>query len=117
MVNTQDGFTVIEVIVAVLLLTVGIFGLAKSTAGMIRMLGNGDRAATAAIYTQERLELLRATACSGPTSGSMVRDQAYDLFWDVSHASNVAQIEVLVQYQSGRGYRTDTVTTAELCTP
>lgn len=117
MVKTEDGFTLIEIIIAILLLTVGIFGMAKATAGMIRMLGNGDRAGTAAIYAQERLELLRATACAGATTGSMVRDQAYDLFWDVTTDGNVAGIRVMVQYNADGGYRTDTVTTQELCTP
>lgn len=66
------GFTLPEVLLAILVLGVGLLGLASTTALVTRMIGNGHRAAVAATFAAQRLERLRTGACSGsaPEPGS-----------------------------------------------
>ena len=44
----ERGFTIVEVIVAMLVLTVGLLGLVTSAALVTRMIGRGQRSAVAA---------------------------------------------------------------------
>ncbi|PYO41448.1 MAG: hypothetical protein DMD33_13435 [Gemmatimonadetes bacterium] len=68
----EQGFTIVEVIIAVLVLTIGILGLVTSAALVTRMIGRGQRSAVAAQYAQRRLEMLRASGCKSPAGGSEV---------------------------------------------
>ncbi|HYT03942.1 MAG TPA: prepilin-type N-terminal cleavage/methylation domain-containing protein [Gemmatimonadales bacterium] len=67
----ERGFTIVEVIVAILVLTVGLLGLVTSSALVTRMIGRGQRSAVAATYALRRLEVLRQHACLG--GGDTVR--------------------------------------------
>jgi len=44
----QQGFTLVEVIIAILVLTVGLLGLVTSAALVTRMIGRGQRSAVQA---------------------------------------------------------------------
>lgn len=59
----RRGFTVIEVTVAIVVLTVGLLGLVTTAALVTRMLARGQRTAMAATFAQSRLERLRSAAC------------------------------------------------------
>jgi len=60
----EQGFTLIEVIIAVLVLTVGLLGLVSSAALVTRMIGRGHRSSVEVAFSQRRLEMLRSTACT-----------------------------------------------------
>lgn len=64
------GFTLVEVLVAALVLAVGMLGLAAGTAGLLRHLARTRRAAVVSAAAASRLERLRATACQGRFNGS-----------------------------------------------
>src|SRR2546430_3587914 len=74
----EQGFTIVEVIVAIMVLTVGLLALVTSAALVTRMIGRGQRSAVAAQYAQRRLEMLHATGCRSQASGSegMMRGSA-----------------------------------------
>jgi prepilin-type N-terminal cleavage/methylation domain-containing protein len=59
----QGGFTIIEIIIAILILTVGLLGLVTTAAVVTRMIGRGQRSAAAAAFAARRLERLRPAAC------------------------------------------------------
>jgi prepilin-type N-terminal cleavage/methylation domain-containing protein len=63
------GFTVVEVLVALILFAVGILGLAAETASLTRALARTQRAAIASSAAAGRLERLRVTACGTPVDG------------------------------------------------
>ena len=64
------GFTLVELMVAVMVMTVGILGLA-STAGVItRMMSGAVQQTIAANVVQARFELLRNQPCATVASGS-----------------------------------------------
>jgi Tfp pilus assembly protein PilV len=66
----EQGFTVVEVVVAVLILTVGVLALAGGAALATRMIGRGQRAGAVTMFAAQRLEQLRATACTSQAAGS-----------------------------------------------
>ena len=64
------GFTVVEVLVALIVFTVGILGFAAETASLTRALARTRRAAIASAAATARLERLRLTACDMPVDGA-----------------------------------------------
>jgi len=61
--KSQGGFTIIEVIIAIIVLTVGVLGLVTTAALVTRMIARGQRSATAASFASRRLERMRAAGC------------------------------------------------------
>ncbi len=68
----ERGFTLVEVLVAIVVLTVGLLGLVTSAALVTRMISRGQRSAVQAAFAQRRLEMLRANACLVRASGTDV---------------------------------------------
>jgi Tfp pilus assembly protein PilV len=60
----RRGFTIIEIIIAIIVLTVGILGMVTTAALVTRMIARGQRSASAAAFAQRRMELLRAGVCT-----------------------------------------------------
>jgi len=115
--NTESGFTIVEVIIAITMLSVGLLGILGATAATIRVLGESDRMATAAFQATERLERLEALACDAATSGTDTQ-QGVDLAWTVGGAATdrTRAITLTATYPMGRGrMRTDTFEKALPC--
>ncbi len=116
--KTESGFTIIEVIIAITMLSVGLLGMLGATASTIRLLGESDRMATAAFQATQRLERLEALACDAATSGTDTQ-QGVDLTWRVGGATTdrTRAITLTATYPMGRGrMRTDTFEKALQCT-
>ena len=108
----RTGFTIIEVLSSLVILSAGLLALHGSSALTLRMVGGAWTRTLAANVAQRRLERLRASACSGASSGSNetrgVRER-----WTVSpHATGVS-IDVTVEYRVRvhRGATSDRSTT------
>ena len=63
-INNKRGFTIIEVIIAIIVLTVGVLGLVTTAALVTRMIARGQRSAVAASFASRRLERERNKACN-----------------------------------------------------
>ena len=61
--KNERGFTIVEIIIAIIVLTVGILGLVTTAALVTRMIARGQRSAEAASFSQRRIERLRLAAC------------------------------------------------------
>jgi len=72
MMKGERGFTIVEVIIAIMVLVVGLLGLVTASAVVTRMVGRGQRSAVAAVFAAQRLERLRTAGCASRTSGSDV---------------------------------------------
>lgn len=66
----EQGFTVVEVVVAVLILTIGILALMSSSALVTRMIARGGRTAAMATFATQRLEQLRVLGCASQVGGT-----------------------------------------------
>ncbi|OLC47133.1 MAG: hypothetical protein DMD37_01900 [Gemmatimonadetes bacterium] len=59
----QSGFTIIEIIIAIMVLTVGLLALVTTAALVTRMIARGQRSAVASMFASQRAEQLRPAAC------------------------------------------------------
>jgi prepilin-type N-terminal cleavage/methylation domain-containing protein len=59
----RRGFTIIEIIIAIIVLTVGVLGMVTTAALVTRMIARGQRSASAAAFAQRRVEQMRLAAC------------------------------------------------------
>ncbi len=67
-----SGFTVLEVLVALLVWAIGLLGLGVETAALTRQISRARRAELVSATAAARLERLQAAACSGRADGSEV---------------------------------------------
>jgi prepilin-type N-terminal cleavage/methylation domain-containing protein len=107
-VTQEQGFTLIEVIIAVLVLTVGVLGLVTSAALVTRMIGRGHRSAVQVAFSQRRLEMLRSTACTSQATGTDVLMRGGvpvdSLSWQfVDRGNSTWQVIMTSKYQTDRG--------------
>lgn len=124
--NNTRGFTIIEVLVAVLVLGIGITALVGSSALVTRQIGRGRILTIATEVANQRLENLRllarpyngAAACAragfaSSTAPDTVRSVIES--WQVTGNGNSRTVTVAVSYprQGGRSY--DTLTTIVGC--
>jgi prepilin-type N-terminal cleavage/methylation domain-containing protein len=117
----ERGFTIVEVIVAIIVLTVGLLGLVTSAALVTRMIARGQRSAAAAQYATRRLEMLRASGCRSQAGGSETLFRGAtpvdSLSWRfVNRGNNTWQVVVRSTYQTALGkWRTDSLETEISC--
>lgn len=114
--KAQRGFTIVEVLVAIMILSVGLMGLV-TTAGLVtRMIGQGHRFTEASALANERIEVLRSQGCPAAGTGTETRG-AYTISWRVVAlaAPNGRGLFVSVQSPTTRGNRTDSFETAHFC--
>lgn len=74
----ERGFTVVETLVAVVVLTLGLLGLLATTSVVTSMNTRGQRTEGAARFAAQRAERLRLTGCGSQAAGSesLVRNGA-----------------------------------------
>lgn len=63
----RRGFTIIEIMIAVIILSVGLLGLASTAALVTRMIGRGQHSAVSVMFAQRTMDSVRVavwtTAC------------------------------------------------------
>ena len=114
---SRSGLGVVEVLVALMLLTVGMLGVAGSSARSIRMAGAAARERRAVQRAADRVAVLASQGCATARSGSFV-DSAASLSerWTVTvHASGTALVDADVAYVTPRGVRSVVLRSALLC--
>jgi prepilin-type N-terminal cleavage/methylation domain-containing protein len=68
--QARGGFTIIELVVAIIIITVGVLALATGSAGVAKQMRSGNQAALAAVVAQSRLETIRSLGCSNLSNGT-----------------------------------------------
>ncbi len=63
-IKNRKGFTIIEIIIAIIVLTVGVLGMVTTAALVTRMIARGQRSAAATAFAQRRIERMRVAACT-----------------------------------------------------
>lgn len=66
----RRGFTLVELMVAVVLISVGLTGVIATSSAISRMMGGSVREAMAARLAASRFETFRASQCAAITAGS-----------------------------------------------
>lgn len=108
----RRGFTIVEVIAAVVILGVGVLGLAGTAAVVTRLMSQGDQQTTAAVVAQRRFERLRATRCpaGSPLTGSTATAAGMSERWEVVRqvggpGLRLFEVTDSVSYKTSRGTR------------
>lgn len=73
MAPARRGFTLIELMLALVLVAVAVLATLAIAALVTRMIARAERASAAATFAGQRLERLRASGCAAPVPGSEVR--------------------------------------------
>jgi type IV pilus assembly protein PilV len=116
----RTGFTIIEVIVAVMVLTVGVLGLAGAAAIVTRMMGSAEIQSDAAVVAAARFEQLRGTRCP-ITSGAVTVSSGISERWTATQvgAAPFRMYDVVdsVRYRSRGGQRAQAYRSMVQCLP
>ena len=121
--KTTVGFTLIEVMVALIVLGVGILALSGSSAMFNRMIGRGRVETHAALLAARRMEKLRMAAaattprCTSPSfaSGGPLWEDGLRQSWTVDPSGSVRKVRVSVSYLTIRGSRAAVLETGIPC--
>jgi len=116
--NADSGFTLVELMVAMLVLTVGLLGMLGAAATTIRVIGEGDRTVGAAYHASGRIDELTALGCDNVAAGTATVDAVYKLSWTVAGdaTSKVRPLMMVAEYPGVKGQvRADTFETGIPC--
>lgn len=120
----EKGFTLIEVLIAVTVLSIGVMALVGSSAMATRMIGRGRESTQVGQVATARAEWLRQVASStSPPCGSpnltdgTVASNGITEQWQVQalSPSGTRDVRMMYSYTVPRGTRTDTMTLTLLC--
>ena len=112
----RTGFTIVELLVAIVVLTIGVLALA-ATAGLVAAhVGDGGRLTTSAHAARSALDSLGGLACGRLTGGSSVRG-GITVRWAVARDSLAAEISATAGSELRRRSRTDTYRATVPCEP
>lgn len=109
----SDGYTLIELIVALLLFSVGGLALSSTAALVARQLNVDSLRERAGRIAATRLESLRAS-CGSASSGREVIS-GIESRWSVSAAASALSVIERVRYATWEGERTDSYTALLPC--
>ncbi len=118
----EAGFTIIEVLLAVVMLSIGVLALGSTSGTITRMLSGGKLKTNAGALAVSVLDSLRYRAyattpqCTNLTAGTTTRVMGrYSVVSVISSGTESRTIQVRVTYRNGRRVQADTVRTILYC--
>jgi type IV pilus assembly protein PilV len=93
----RPGFTLIEIMVAIIMLTVGLLAMASTTGAVSRQMRGANRQTVASTVAQSRFDSLTSVACAnlvplnGARSGSATRSGVTES-WTITDGDDVVNI-------------------------
>ncbi len=118
----RRGFTIVEVLISVVLLSLGILSLAGSAGGVTSMMYTGQRKTHSYAIAESTLDSIRnkANSTSPKCSAALVNGTGsisggYTTAWRIAGSGTSRQARVIIAYQSGRRRQADTLYASLLC--
>lgn len=99
------GFTLVELMVAMLILTVGLIGLASTAGVVMRLMSGAARQTIAANVAQTRFELLRNHLCSALSGGTDTTRNVTERWTTSVRGSVMALVEDSVTFTIASGQK------------
>lgn len=99
----RDGFTLAEVILAIVILSVGLLALASGSMGVIRQMRSGNQAAIAAMVAQSRIEKMRSKTCTAISTGSATSNRLSEKWTVTSINARLSAVAETVTYMPRPG--------------
>ena len=112
--RSRRGFTLVELIVAIIILVIGVLGLASASAYVMRQIAGSSLQNRAAALAQSRFERLRSQSCASLTSGSAVTSGITER-WTVTMLNRSARLVDVLTWSENRRTRSMTFTTLRPC--
>ena len=113
--NRRGGFSLVECVVAAVVLSAGLLAVVASGRAMQQLDLLGGRTALAAEVAATRIATLRAAACAGPLNGAA--SGAIDERWSVATAGALRTVTLDVSFIAGNRSHTVRYQAAWLCVP
>ena len=98
----RRGFTLVELLVAIIVLSIGLLGLASTSAVVTRQIGGGAQMTLAATTAQARFELLRSQNCTTLSNGS-ASARGISEVWVVTVRTRAREVTDTVKFTTTRG--------------
>ena len=102
----RPAFTLVEVLVAIVVLTIGLLAVAATAALVATHVGDGARLTSGAHAARSILDSLGGRSCAAVVSGSSARD-GVSVEWSAARDSSAAEVELTVASELRRGRRRD----------
>jgi prepilin-type N-terminal cleavage/methylation domain-containing protein len=100
--RARRGFTLIEMIIAIVVMSVGILGLAGTASYVATQMGGGKAQTVAATMAMKVADSLAARRCSAIVSGSQTENRV-TVTWTVADSSRTKWVTESVEYRLKRG--------------
>ena len=111
----RGGFTLVEVMVAMLIFTIGLLGLATTSAVVIRQMGDAGRMSVAAAVAQARMEKLRVAPCATAITSRTDTTRGVITTYSLTTQTRSSRIDVTVKYNTRSGARTQSYRSTVPC--
>ena len=98
----RRGMTLIEVIIAIIVMSIGIMGLAGTAGYVAQQMGGGNAQTIAAALATKVSDSLSARRCSALVSGNQTK-RGVSISWSVADSSRTKWVTSQVQYKPKRG--------------
>jgi prepilin-type N-terminal cleavage/methylation domain-containing protein len=112
--GSRAGVTLIEVVVAILVLAIGALALAGSATVMLRRMSDTARGTAAASVARSRAESSFSRSCAALSNGNE-QTLGVQSEWSISGGAGSADIRQRVTYRTRGGDHTDEFLTATPC--
>ena len=113
--RARRGITVVEVLVALLLVACGLLAIAGSSALAVRAATSASRERLAVRLADRRLARLSASECASAIAGTDSAAGMRERWWQADSMGGVASVEASVEWQAGARRRVLTLRSALVC--
>ena len=111
----RPGFTVVEVLVALVLVAVGLLAIAGASALAFRAASSVSRERLAVRQADRRLARLTAAGCTSASTGTDSAEGMRERWSMADPVGGVASVETSVEWQAGARLRVLTLRSALVC--
>jgi prepilin-type N-terminal cleavage/methylation domain-containing protein len=115
--RARRGVTLVELLVAMTILSVGLMAIAGVSAGIARSLGESRSDNLAAMAAETRFEQLAGTACTSLSLGAWTTRGVTEKYTITDAGNNTRSVVDTVKWTTRRGTRKQTFSTLLPCRP
>ena len=111
----SNGFTVVEVLLALIVLVVGLLAMASAATMTTRSVVAASRFTRAAAVAGSEIEKLVARACDGASSSGRTEHGEFVVDWASTSGGTLTDIVVVLQVRGSRTMSSDSFVSARTC--
>ena len=98
----RRGFTLIEMIIAIIVMSIGVMGLASTAGYVAQQMGSGNMQTVAAALSSKVADSLSSRKCTSLVAGTQTK-RGVTVAWTVTTATRTRTVDQTVTYKPKRG--------------